>query len=84
MTSSRDARGGNGQPSISDEGQAAGEDLLARRLSELARNLQAEDTLQDTLDGIVRAAVTDVPGAQYAGISVVEARREGQHPRLDR
>ncbi len=53
---------------------------MARRLSELARDLQAEDTLQDTLDGIVRAAVTDVPGAQYAGISLVKARRKVRTP----
>ncbi len=80
MTSSRNALDGNGQRLTSDEWQAAGEDLLARRLSELARNLQAENTLQDTLDGIVRAAVTDVPGVQYAGISVVEARRKVSTP----
>jgi GAF domain-containing protein len=69
-------RGVQGQRSISDEDSAPGGDRLARQLSEIARELHQEDTLQDTLLGIVRAAVDNVPGAQFAGISVVEARRK--------
>ncbi|MDQ3901507.1 MAG: GAF and ANTAR domain-containing protein, partial [Actinomycetota bacterium] len=39
-----------------------------------------EDTLRDTLRGIVAAAVDTVPGAQYAGLSEVQARREINTP----
>lgn len=76
MASDPNNRGAQGQRSISDEGSALGEGRLAQQLSEVARELQREDTLQDTLMGIVRAAVDNVPGAQFAGISVVEARRK--------
>jgi transcriptional regulator with GAF, ATPase, and Fis domain len=65
-----------GQPSSSDTGEAAGHDLLAVQMGELARSLQQEDTLQDTLQSIVVAAVDTVPGAQYAGISEVQGHRE--------
>ena len=51
-------------------------DDLAIRLSELARTLEDEDGEHDTLDAISAAAVDTVPGAQYAGLSVVERRRE--------
>lgn len=71
---------GQGQPSSSDTGDAAGQDELAVHMGELARALQQEDTLQDTLQGIVAAAVDTVPGAQYAGISEVKARREINTP----
>jgi hypothetical protein len=50
-------RGGRGKPSSSDTGEAAGQDVLAVQMGELARSLQQEDTLQDTLQGIVAAAV---------------------------
>ncbi|MDN5751233.1 MAG: GAF and ANTAR domain-containing protein [Pseudonocardia sp.] len=58
---------------------------MALHLGDLARELQQESTLQDTLDGIVRAAVDNVPGAWMAGISSVEGRRKisttaGSHP----
>jgi len=49
---------------------------LASTLSDLARSLEHEDSLQDTLDGIVRAAVETVPGAVHAGLTVVRRRRE--------
>jgi hypothetical protein len=49
---------------------------LARRLSDLARVLQDEDSVDETLQAIVEAAVGTVPGAQYAALSVVERRRE--------
>jgi hypothetical protein len=73
-------RGGQGKPSSSDTGEAAGQDVLAVQMGELARSLQQEDTLQDTLQGIVAAAVDTVPGAQYAGISKVKGRREINTP----
>lgn len=49
---------------------------LAEALSELARSLQSERTLDDTLRGITRAAVETVPGAHHAGISEVQGRRK--------
>ena len=48
---------------------------LAGRLSDLARALQHEDSVDETLQAIVDAAVGTVPGAQYAALSVVEHRR---------
>jgi transcriptional regulator with GAF, ATPase, and Fis domain len=72
--------GGQGKPSSSDTGEAAGQDMLAVQMGELARSLQQEDTLQDTLQGIVAAAVDTVPGAQYAGLSEVKGRQEINTP----
>src|SRR2546421_2795458 len=76
MASDHNSRGHQGQPSTSEEGGYQGQDQLAQQLSELAPNLHREDTVQHTLMGIVRAVVDNVPGAQFAGISVVEARRK--------
>jgi GAF domain-containing protein len=47
---------------------------VARQLSELARELQADLTTEALLNHIVRAAVTEVPGAQYAGITTVTGK----------
>lgn len=82
MTTDRDARGERGRPSASYQRSAAGEDRLAQQLSELARDLQEEQTLQDTLQGIVDAAVDNVPGAEFAGVTVVEDRREVKTPAM--
>ncbi len=71
MASSRGGEGHQVRPG-SDE---AGDDL-AVRLSDLARRMQGEDTLEETLQAIVETAVDTVPGAQYAGLSVVEHRRK--------
>ena len=49
---------------------------LADQLSELARTLQQEDDVQDTLDAIVRACVDTIPGAQHASLSAIQRRRE--------
>ena len=49
---------------------------LAQRLSELARSLEHEADLQDTLDGIVHAAVGTVPGVEHVSISAIRQRRE--------
>lgn len=50
-------------------------DDLAVRLTQLARSLQDERNVQDTLNAIVVAAAATVPGAQDAGLMVVERRR---------
>ncbi|HXT45185.1 MAG TPA: GAF and ANTAR domain-containing protein [Pseudonocardiaceae bacterium] len=76
MASEHNNRGDQGQPSTSAQGSYLGQDQLARQLSDLARNLHREESVQHTLSGIVRAVVDNVPGAQFAGISVVEARRK--------
>lgn len=49
---------------------------LAQELSDLARSLQAEPDLDQTLQGIVTAAVASIPGAVRAGITHVD--RHGQ------
>ena len=49
---------------------------LAERLGDLARHLQEERGVEATLDAIVHAAVQTIPGADYAGISQVEDRRQ--------
>ncbi|GAB7045652.1 GAF and ANTAR domain-containing protein [Catenuloplanes indicus] len=73
------SRGGQGQPSIDYTGRGSLNDLAAQ-MGEMARSLQQEDSLQDTLDGIVAAAVQTVPGADYAGLMVVYARRRIDTP----
>lgn len=80
MVSERNNREDQGQRSTSDEGSVLGGDQLAQQLSEMARDLQGEGTLQDTLMGVVRAAVDNVPGGQFAGITVVEGRRKVSTP----
>jgi transcriptional regulator with GAF, ATPase, and Fis domain len=50
-------------------------DTLAGTLSELARSLHQETGVEDTLRGIVFAAVGTVPGAQEAALSVIEGGR---------
>ena len=47
---------------------------VARQLSELARELQADLTTEALLKHIVRAAVSEVPGAQSAGITQVTGK----------
>ena len=47
---------------------------IARQLSELARELRADLTAEALLHHIVMAAVTEVPGAQYAGITLVTGK----------
>lgn len=50
-------------------------DGLAVRLSELARELQSEDTGDAVLTDLVRAAVEIIPGTDEASISVVLGRK---------
>lgn len=45
---------------------------LAETLSYVARTLQAEPDVDTTLRAIVKAAVEYIPGAEHAGISLVE------------
>jgi hypothetical protein len=47
---------------------------IARQLSELARELQADLTTGALLQHIVTAAVNEVPGAQHAGITLVSGK----------
>ena len=46
----------------------------ARRLTELAREMQADLTDEALLQRIVTAAVTEIPGAQHAGITLVTSK----------
>ena len=64
-----------GQPSTQDTGTTAGLDDLARRLSEAARGLQEQLDPEQVLDRVVSLAVTMVPGADEATITMVRARR---------
>jgi transcriptional regulator with GAF, ATPase, and Fis domain len=65
-----------GEPSAKDTGSTDGQDELAMRLSELARDLQRQEDPHDTLLGVVRAAVELIPGVEEGSISVVLGRRE--------
>jgi transcriptional regulator with GAF, ATPase, and Fis domain len=47
---------------------------IARQLSELARELQADLTTEALLRHIMMAALTEVPGTQHAGITLVTGR----------
>ncbi|MFI9011144.1 GAF and ANTAR domain-containing protein [Actinosynnema sp. NPDC053489] len=51
-------------------------DDLAVRLNEVARALHRQDSAQDTLDEIVRAAVDTIPGAWHAGIMTIVGKRD--------
>ncbi|MER5265373.1 GAF and ANTAR domain-containing protein [Actinosynnema sp. NPDC002837] len=51
-------------------------DDLAARLNEVARTLHRQDSAQDTLDEIVRAAVETIPGAWHAGIMTIVGKRD--------
>ena len=58
---------------VGSTGQSA-EPGIARQLSELARELQADLTTEALLRHIVMAAVTEVPGAQHAGITLLTGK----------
>jgi GAF domain-containing protein len=63
-----------GQPSTQYTGRVARNDL-AEVLGDLARTLQDEQDVDRLLNDIAVAAVDTVPGAEHAGLMVVEARR---------
>lgn len=58
---------------ISSTGQSA-DAGTARQLSELARKLQADITAEALLEHIARAAVTEVAGARYASITLINGK----------
>jgi GAF domain-containing protein len=62
----RNARGSSGQEP---------EPGVARNLSELARELQAEPTLESLLQRVVDAAVAEIAPARQAGISEIAPKR---------
>jgi transcriptional regulator with GAF, ATPase, and Fis domain len=82
LADAADATHGWGEPSTSYGGDGIPLDL-ARTLSDLARSLQNEDSVQHTLDAVVAAAVGTVPGAEHAGIMVVEGRTVETHAITD-
>jgi GAF domain-containing protein len=49
--------------------------ILAQTLGDLAVEMQAQADSTDTLNTIVRAAAEIIPGARWAGISLIEGRR---------
>jgi anti-anti-sigma factor len=55
-------------------GDGADKNALAVVLSDMARSLQRQHNLKDTMDGIVSAAISTVPGAEHAGLMVVRGR----------
>ena len=59
-----------------EDGEDQGEDSLARSLAELARDLQAADSVDDVLAEVVGAAVALIPGVDEASISVVIGRQQ--------
>src|SRR5215218_1205359 len=63
-----------GLPSAQDTGTTVNLDDLARRLAEAARGLQQQTDPQQVLDRVVSLAVTMVPGAVEATITMVRAR----------
>lgn len=72
----QDGSGRRGAPSVEDTGTATGLDDLAVQFGELARTLQRPDDPHSTLEEIVRAAVTFIPGADEGSISVVLGRKQ--------
>ncbi|MDF9278854.1 GAF domain-containing protein [Arthrobacter sp. EH-1B-1] len=62
--------------STSENGSAGDKDDLAVRLSELARELQSEQTPNDILEDLVRAAVQIIPGVDEASISMIIERKQ--------
>ncbi|WP_305787350.1 GAF and ANTAR domain-containing protein [Symbioplanes lichenis] len=75
MTTSQERDEARGQPSTNYTGDRVHDDL-AHTLSDVARTLQDEGSLEETLDAIVTVAAQTVPGAEHAGLTVVRRRRE--------
>lgn len=65
-----------GRPSAQNTGTNAGDDVLARALAQVARELQHEAGLEQTLRAVVASAVETIPGAEFGGIT--EVRKGGQ------
>jgi transcriptional regulator with GAF, ATPase, and Fis domain len=49
---------------------------VAEAMSRIARSLEDEQSLDETLRAVVLTAVGTVPGAEHAGVSLIERRRE--------
>jgi GAF domain-containing protein len=67
---------GRGRPSSNYAGPVPDRNALAVTLGRLARSLHEEAGVENTLREIASAAVSTVPGAREAGLSVIEAHRE--------
>lgn len=65
-----------GRPSAQRTGSTTGLNELAERLTALARDLENERDTEGTLALVVQNAITLIPGADEASISVVEGRRD--------
>jgi GAF domain-containing protein len=65
---------GRGRPSSEYSGTAPGIADAAMALGRVARELEAETTLDDTLHALVVAAVVAIPGADAGGITLVHRR----------
>lgn len=70
----------SGPPALEPDaaGGLAGDDDLAVRLSESARQMQHHDDPDETLRAVVAAAVALIPGADEGSISVISGRRQVQ------
>jgi len=64
-----------GRPSAADTGQTVGTEVLADRLRDVARLLEHQIDVTETLTAIVRSAVGTVPGCAHASISATEGKR---------
>lgn len=79
-TSSEQSRGvptggkGAGVHGMAGSGHASTGDVAAL-MSDLARSLQSERSIENTLQAITHAAVATLPGADMCGISLVRERR---------
>lgn len=77
MRDGDDTRSAHVAPSAGDaDDNLSGDDDLASRLSEFARDVQQESDTPDTLVRVVQGAVELIPGAEQGSISVVLGRRE--------
>ena len=74
MSSNEDETHGVTSTAATGEQQVPGD--LASMLSDVAQSLQQEPDLQETLQGVVDAAVDAIPGAQHVSVSSVVKRRE--------
>jgi GAF domain-containing protein len=61
---------------MASEALNQGQANLAEVLSDVARSLDAEQGMDEVLQAITASSVATIPGADYAGISLVKAKRE--------
>ena len=65
---------GRGKPSMSNAGGSDGDDELATSFSQFARAVEQQQDAATTLDDVVRAAISLIPGCDEASISVILGR----------